>query len=101
MFPAIAEVICVPNSVPRSLEQLVEHRLALVPMAELGIRETVLGRTARGDVHVVVLPAHRRLDHLVEAVEADIGRDEHPPPHRRLRHPQQADLQLEDRLPRV
>jgi hypothetical protein len=41
---------------------------------------------------------HRRLDHVVELVEAEISRDEQAPPDRRPRHSGQADLQLEDRL---
>jgi len=35
-------------------------------------------------VHVNVVPAHGLLEHHVDLVERGVGRDRHPPPHRRV-----------------
>jgi hypothetical protein len=51
-------------------------------------------------VQVVVLPAHRRLEHLVEAVEPDGRGDQQPPPYRRIGHLGQDDPDPEDRVAR-
>ena len=95
VLPVVAEVVGVAEA-SAEVDELAECDLALVAEPELGIGVAELLLAEGEHVHVVVLPAERCLEDLVQVIEAGVGAEMQPPPDRRLGHAEQLDLDLHD-----
>src|SRR5205809_1125470 len=95
VLPVVAEVVGVAEA-SAEVDEFAERGLALVAEPELAVGDAELRLTEGEHVHVVVLPAERRLEDLVQLIEAGVGAKLQPPPDRRLCHAEQLDLDLHD-----
>jgi hypothetical protein len=96
VLPVITEVVGVAETVACACDQFAESDLALVAEPELAVGDAELLVAEGEHVHVVVLPAERRLDDLVQLIKAGVCAELQPPPDRRLGDSQQLDLDLHD-----
>jgi hypothetical protein len=81
VLPAVVEVVGVAEA-SAGVDQLIECDLALVVEVELGVADAEPFLAGGEGVHVVVLPAERCLDDLVELIEAGVGAEQQLPPDR-------------------
>src|SRR3990170_7921478 len=97
--PAVPEVVVVLKRRPRRSADPRDAEPSRVDnlSAEVRVRKPVDDTTDRELIEVLPAPAHRRLDHCVQPLQADTRRHLDPPPDRRTEL-EQLDPQLVDRV---